>query len=181
MGRNTTRIWVCVALAATVFALYAQVARHEFVDLDDRQYVYDNPHVRGGLSAENASWALTAFHEGNWHPLTWLSHMIDVELYGLAPGPHHLTNVALHALNAVLLFLAFVVLPGETWPSALVAALFAVHPLRVESVAWVAERKDLLAGLFWILTLIAYARYARNQTPPRFAVVAVLMAAGLMA
>jgi len=181
MGSHRTRIWICLGLAGVVFLLYAQVARHEFVTLDDRQYVYENPHVKGGFSAENVAWALTAFHEGNWHPLTWLSHMLDVELFGLDPGAHHLANVVLHALNAVLLFLAFVALSGETWPSALVAALFAVHPLRVESVAWVAERKDLLAGLFWILSLLAYARYVKGTSQRRFATVAGFMALGLMA
>jgi len=180
MGKQG-RLWICVALAGVVVLLYGQVAHHEFVTLDDRPYVYENPRVKGGLTAENVAWAFTAFHEGNWHPLTWLSHMVDAELWGLAPGPHHLTNVLLHALNAVLLFLALVVLTGATWRSALVAALFAVHPLRVESVAWVAERKDLLAGLFWILTLLAYAKYARSPSRGRFASVAALLALGLMA
>ena len=151
----------CFLLVA-VLAVFGRTVWYGFVSLDDGQYVYSNPHVTGGLSGQDVVWAFSHFYACNWHPLTWLSHMLDCQLYGLRPGGHHLTNVLLHAATAVLLFLVLRRMTGELWPSALVAALFAIHPLRVESVAWVAERKDVLSGLFFMLTLGAYADYARR-------------------
>jgi Flp pilus assembly protein TadD len=136
--------------------------------------------VRQGLTWDSARWAFTSFHIANWHPLSWLSHMLDVELFGPEPGPAHLTNVVLHASNAVLLFLALRFMTGAIWPCALVATLFAVHPLRVESVAWVSERKDVLSGLFWMLTMLAYAWYARRPALSRYLVVFAALALGLM-
>ncbi len=125
-------------------------------------YVTANAHVRG-LTWESVKWAFRTGCAGNWHPVTWLSHMLDCQLFGLKPWGHHLTNVLLHALNAVLVFALLQQMTGATWRSLLVAALFALHPLRVESVAWVAERKDVLSAFFGLLALIAYARYAQRQ------------------
>jgi tetratricopeptide (TPR) repeat protein len=135
--------------------------RHEFVSYDDNDYVYENPHITAGLSPKGILWAFTHVHAANWHPLTTISHMLDCQLYGLNPWGHHLTNVLLHATAAILLFLALQKLTRSIWPSAFVAALFAIHPLRVESVAWISERKDLLSGVLFMLTLLAYARYVR--------------------
>ncbi len=142
----------------------------------------ENWHVRRGLTGEGTAWAITTYHACNWHPLTWLSHMLDCQLYGLKPGGHHLTNVLLHAAAAILLFLALRRMTGALWPSAWVAAVFAIHPLRVESVAWVAERKDVLSGLFFMLTLWFYARYAeRPASWGRYLLVVASFALGLTA
>ena len=155
---------------------------YPFVVYDDDDYVYANPVVCAGLTADGVRWAFTSTaHAYNWHPLTWLSHMVDVELFGLDPGAHHLVNVGFHAINAVLLFLALRSLSGAFWPPALVAALFALHPLRVESVAWIAERKDVLAGTFWMATLLAYAHYVRAPSLRRYVVVVACVALGLLA
>jgi tetratricopeptide (TPR) repeat protein len=171
---------VIVALIALVVIPYAQVGQHEFVRFDDFDYIVDNPHVNRGLTWDGVKWAFTSFHLANWHPLTWLSHMLDCELFGLEPGGHHLHGVVLHLANALLLFAALRLMTGSTWPSALVAALFAVHPMRVESVAWASERKDLLAGFFWILATLAYVAYVRRPRPLRYLSVLVLFAAGLL-
>jgi tetratricopeptide (TPR) repeat protein len=160
--------------------LFASTARHEFVSLDDPSYVLDNPMVRRGLTLEGLAWAFASFHSFNWHPLTWLSHMLDVTLFGVAPAGHHLVSASLHGLNAALCFVALRALTGALWSSALIAALFAVHPLRVESVAWVAERKDLLAGLFWMLSLWAYAGYAHRPSWGRYAAVFAATGLGLL-
>ena len=141
--------------------VFGQTLHHEFVNYDDDRYVYENSTVTQGLSRSGIAWAFTHSHGDNWHPLTSLSHMLDCQIYGLNPGGHHLTNVLLHAATAILLFLVLRNLTRAFWPSAFVAAVFAIHPLRVESVAWVAERKDVLSGLFFVLTIGAYARYAK--------------------
>jgi tetratricopeptide (TPR) repeat protein len=153
---------VCVFLGAAVLAAFSPALRCGFVNYDDPAYVTENWHVRHGFSREGIGWAFTSFEASNWHPLTWLSHTLDCQLYGLAPAGHHLTNLLLHAANAVLLFLLLNRLTGALWRSALVAALFALHPLRVESVAWVSERKDVLSAFFWMLAVGAYVRYAEN-------------------
>src|SRR5439155_1849120 len=147
-------------LALTTLGVYLPVAWHDFVGYDDPDYVTDNPHVQNGLKWENVVWAFTVGHAGNWHPLTWLSHMLDCQLFGLRPGLHHLVSVGFHVANTLLLFLLLRMLTGALWRSALVAAMFALHPLHVESVAWIAERKDVLSTFFFMLTLLAYARYA---------------------
>jgi len=172
---------VLLALVAVVFALYGQTARHAFLSYDDGSYITENPHVAGGLTLANARWAFAEFHSANWHPLTWLSHQLDVSLFQLEAGRHHLVNAALHALNACLCFLFLRRATGALWPSALCALLFAVHPQRVESVAWAAERKDVLSGAFFFLTLLAYERYARAPSPARYAGVALALALGLLA
>jgi Flp pilus assembly protein TadD len=150
---------ICLALVVAVFVGFGQVVRHDFINVDDNLYVYKNPQVSAGLTWDGVGWAFTHAHGANWHPLTWMSHMLDCQLYGLRPGGHHVTNVLLHAANAVLLFLLLRRMSNTLWPGAFVAALFAVHPLRVESVAWIAERKDVLSGLFFMLTLWAYVKY----------------------
>lgn len=156
---------ICLTLGLVTLALYLPSLRHDFVDYDDQQYVSDNPRVRAGLTLGGTAWAF-GYHAGNWHPLTWLSHMLDCQVYGTKPGGHHFTNVLLHAMNSVLLFLVLSRLTKPHWRSATVAALFAWHPLHVESVAWVAERKDVLCAFFWLLTMGAYANYARAGGDP---------------
>ena len=181
--RNTyTVAAVCGFLLLAVALVFGQTVRHDFVNYDDNAYVYENPQVAGGLTAHGIAWAFTSFHVSNWHPLTWLSHMLDCQFYGLHAGGHHLTNVLLHAATAILLFLVLRRMTGDLWPSAFVAAVFAIHPLRAESVAWVAERKDVLSGLFFMLTLGAYAGYARRPfSLGRYLTVVLLFALGLMA
>jgi tetratricopeptide (TPR) repeat protein len=157
---------VCILLVVAVFLVFGQTLRYEFV-FDDAAYVYKNSAVTGGLSLKGVEWAFTHSVLFNWHPLTVMSHMLDCQLYGLNAGGHHLTNVLLHTASVILLFLVLHQMTGALWRSALVAAVFAIHPLRVESVAWVAERKDVLSGLFFMLTLWAYVRYAQQVTGDR--------------
>ena len=168
------------ALFLAAFAVYWPVRGHQFVNIDDFGYVYKNPVVLQGLTVEGFRWAFTQFNTGNWHPLTWLSHMLDVQLFGTDAGGHHLTSALIHALNAALLFLALWRMTAALGRSAFAAGLFALHPLRVESVAWVAERKDVLGGLFWMLTILAYLRWARQPRTRRFLAVGVIFALGLM-
>jgi len=151
---------IALALVVLTLTLFAPCLKHEFLAYDDQQYITENRHVQTGLSWQGLVWAFRTFYASNWHPLTWLSHMLDCQLYGLQAAGHHLTNVMLHTASAVLLFLVLNRLTRAPWRSGMVAALFAWHPLHVESVAWVAERKDVLSGLFWMLTLWAYVRYA---------------------
>jgi Flp pilus assembly protein TadD len=170
-----------MALLAGTFLLYAGVSGHAFLWFDDNRYVTENPMVRAGLTWRGVEWAFTTLAVSNWHPLTWLSHMLDVELFGLDPGVHHLVNVALHAVNAALVFVALGRLTGAPWRSAMVAALFAVHPTHVESVAWVAERKDVLSTLLGLLALLAYAGWARRGGAARYLAVVACFAASLLA
>jgi protein O-mannosyl-transferase len=153
---------VCLLLGAVVLAVYAHALQCTFVNLDDPDYVTSNPDVQHGLNWHSIKWALTTNHGANWHPLTWVSHILDFQLYGLKPAGHHLTSLLLHLANSVLLFLLLNRLTGAPWRSAWVAAVFALHPLRVESVVWVAERKDVLSTFFWMLTVGAYVRYAEE-------------------
>ncbi len=176
------RAAVLAFLAVLTAAAFWPVLGNGFVNLDDYRYVVENGHVRSGLTWEGMRWAFVSLgYSSNWHPLTWLSHMLDVELYGLWAGGHHLTSVLIHLAVAWLLYLAVAGMTGAAWPSALVAALFAVHPLRVESVAWVAERKDVLSGAFWWGAVLAYGWYARRPGAGRYGLVALLMGLGLMA
>jgi tetratricopeptide (TPR) repeat protein len=168
------------ALVVLTLATYSGVRHLQFVPLDDQGYVYENPHVRAGLTVDGVRWALTTGEQANWHPLTWLSHMLDVQLFGLDAGRHHLTSLAIHTLNALLLFVLLARTTGAIGRSATVAALFAVHPLHVESVAWIAERKDVLSTFFWLLTMAAYVWYARSPGRRRYAAVIASLALGLM-
>jgi tetratricopeptide (TPR) repeat protein len=173
--------WIAFALLAITVAAYSAVGSFDFINFDDPQYVYGNPQVTQGLTWSGVQWAFTTGHASNWHPLTWISHMVDVELFGVKPGPHHLVNLLLHVVNTLLLFGLLRRTTGATGRSALVAALFALHPLHVESVVWISERKDLLSTLFFMLTLWAYAAYARKPTLRRYLPVFVLLALGLLA
>jgi tetratricopeptide (TPR) repeat protein len=172
---------VSLFLVLATLTVYWQVVNHEFVNLDDDKYIIENSHVRQGLSRESVIWAFTATEAANWHPLTWLSHMLDCQLYGLNPKGHHLTNEFFHLVNTLLLFLILKSMTGTLWRSGFVAALFALHPLHVESVAWVAERKDVLSTLFWMLTLWAYLGYVKRPGVKRYLLSLVPFALGLMA
>ena len=154
---------VCSLLALVTLIAYWPVTAHKFVHLDDHQYLYENPHVTPGLTWSGVLWAFQSGYAGNWHPLTWISHMGDCQLYGLNPAGHHLTNLLFHLANTLLLFLLLQRMTGSLWTSAFVAAFFAWHPLHVESVAWASERKDVLSTFFFLLTLWAYVRYAELQ------------------
>jgi protein O-mannosyl-transferase len=176
------KILIILILVAVTAGVYAQTARFDFVNFDDNDYIINNPHVRTGLTTENAAWAFTSTERVNWHPLTWLSLQADASLFGMKnPGGFHVTNVILHILSTVLLFLALKRMTSAVWPSAAVAALFALHPLHVESVAWVTERKDTLSTVFWMLTLLAYAWYVERPGWKRYLWVTVALALGLMA
>jgi Flp pilus assembly protein TadD len=172
---------LCLLLAVVTLALYNPVNRHPFVNYDDDRYVTENPHVRAGLTWSTFTWALTSTEQGNWHPLTWMSHALDCSLFRLNPAGHHFTSVLLHAINVILLFLLLVHATGRTGPSLFVAALFALHPINVESVVWVAERKNVLCTMFLLLTLMAYGWYARKPNWKRYLAVAALFVAGLAA
>ena len=177
-----SRRWlVALALTLLVAAVYSQTGRFDSLDFDDQEYVFANPTVLRGLTPAGIGWALTAFHSANWHPLTWMSHMLDVQLFGADPGAHHLVNAGIHAANAILLFLILRAATSRFWPSAFAAALFAVHPLNVESVAWVSQRKSLLSTLLLLLTLGAYVLWTRRGGAWRYAAVAALLALGLLA
>ena len=157
-------LWcICIALAAGTLALYWPATHDAFINFDDNAYVTDNPHVKAGVTWSGVVWAFKSGYAANWHPLTWISHMLDYQLFGLNPGAHHLMNVLFHIANTVLLFILLNYMTGALWRSAFVAALFAWHPLHVESVAWASERKDVLSAFFWMLTLLCYARYAKGH------------------
>ena len=175
-----TAAGIIIFLVVSVVAVYWQTRGHAFIEFDDQIYLLENPHVRSGVSLANIQWAFSSVYAANWHPLTWLSHMLDVELFGMNPAGHHLTSVFLHAVNAVLLFTLLLRITGALWKSALVAVLFALHPLHVESVAWVAERKDVLSALFWLVTLHLYARYVDNPALSRYLYVLIAFCLGLM-
>lgn len=171
---------LAIALSLLTGALFGRSAGYGFILYDDPNYIELNPNVTKGLSFAAVRWAFTGIHHANWHPLTTLSYLIEYQCFGLDPRVFHVTNIVIHALNAGLLLLALKALTGSVWRSALVAAVFAVHPLRVESVVWISERKDVLSGLFWILTLWAYAVYVRRPSVGRYAIVAVCFVLGLM-
>ncbi len=171
---------ICLLLAVVTFALYAPAISHPFIfNYDDDSYVTNNAHVQAGLTWQTVRWALTSTESSNWHPATWLSHALDCMLYGLNPHGHHVTNVLFHVLNVVLLFLLLVRATGAAGRSFLVAALFAVHPFNVESVAWIAERKNVLSTFFFLLTLGAYGWYALKPSIKRYAAVAALFVLAL--
>ena len=164
-------LWISAALVFASFVLYWQTLGFGFLNWDDPEYILRNPQLAGGLTPSSAWWALTTTYQFYWHPLTWISYLLDFTFFGFEASGYHAVNFVLHAASSVAVFLAMRALTGSRWRSAMVAALFCVHPLRVESVAWVSERKDPLSGLFWFLTLWAYARYIRNRTPLGYAAV----------
>ena len=182
IGQSKALIFIVAGLIAlATFGVYWQVGDHEFISYDDQKYVTENSHVQSGLTLAGLKWAFTKGHAANWHPLTWLSHMVDCELFGLDAGAHHMVNVLFHLANTALLFWVLFRMTGGLWRSAFVAALFALHPLHVESVAWVAERKDVLSTFFWILTMWAYLRYTERKCAGRYLLVVLVFALGLMA
>src|ERR1041385_8996165 len=174
-------VLVLLGLAVVTFGIYAQVIGHRFIVLDDIPYLEENPVVNRGVTLSGFAWAFTTFREGNWHPLTWVAHMIDIQLFGMFAGGHLLVNALIHTANTVLVFWFLLRTTRARWSSALVAALFALHPLHVESVAWAAELKDTLSTFFGLLSLIAYVRYAQAPSIRRYAWVFITLALGLMA
>jgi Flp pilus assembly protein TadD len=174
-------LYLYLLLAAATLAVYSQAVHFDFLNYDDPAYVVNNPHVRAGLTWDGLAWAFTSFHAANWLPLTWLSHMADCQFFAMRAGWHHLTSVLIHTAAALLLFAALQRLTAARWPSAFVAFLFALHPLHVESVAWIAERKDVLCALFWFLALYWYASYARRPSTARYLLVVLAFCLGLMA
>jgi protein O-mannosyl-transferase len=180
LAPRATILGVSIFLIAITWLVFGETLRHPFINLDDPEYVFENPKIITGLTSSGVLWAFTHFHGGNWHPLTSISHMLDCQFFGLQAGSHHFTNVLLHTVAVVLLFLVFREMTGALWRSAFLAAVFAIHPLRVESVAWIAERKDVLSGVFFMLTLGAYVRYVREASSIRYLFVMLLFALGLM-
>ena len=172
---------ILLGLAVVTFGIYAQLIGHRFITLDDPTYIYENPNVNRGVSLAGVAWAFTTFHAGNWHPLTWIAHMIDSQLFGMIAGGHLLVNALIHAANTLLVFWFLWRTTHARWSSALVAALFALHPLHVESVAWASERKDTLSTFFGLLSLIAYVRYAKAPSVRRHAWTAIMLVLGLLA
>jgi protein O-mannosyl-transferase len=181
LSREKRSTILCLLLVLLTLAFYNPVVHNSFTNMDDDVYITDNVHVRAGLTGATVKWAFTSFDEANWHPLTWLSHALDCQLFNLNPVGHHYVNVLMHGVSAILLFLLLEGATGLTWPSLMVAALFALHPINVESVAWASERKNVLSMLFLLLTLHAYGWYVRKGGVKRYAVVAGLFALGLMA
>ncbi|RYD76988.1 MAG: hypothetical protein EOP84_16165, partial [Verrucomicrobiaceae bacterium] len=180
MNSSKRFFYVCLTLISIVFAIYGYLWNCDFINFDDNSHVFENPHVLNGLTKQSIVWAFTHTHGGQWIPLTWMAHMLDVSLFGLEAGGHHMMAVALHALNTCLLLLALNRLTGAFWKSAAVALLFAVHPLNVESVAWVAERKNLLSTFFWLTALTVYAKHARSPKITTLLGVLGCMIAGLL-
>lgn len=184
MDRASNKYWsfyICAGLILAALVAFEPVRRSEFVGYDDNIYVTENPHAKAGLTRQSIIWAFTTTHTGNWHPLTWLSHILDCKLFGLNPLWHHLVSLLFHIANTLLLFWLLKEMTRAPWPSAFVAAAFAVHPLHVESVAWIAERKDVLSSLFWFLTIAAYIRYAKRPNVVGFLPVILAFCLGLMA
>ena len=178
--RRATILGISIFLVAITWLVFGETLCHPSINLDDPEYVFENPKIITGFTSSNALWAFTHSHGGNWHPLTSISHMLDCQFFGPQAGWHHFTNVLLHTIAVILLFLVFRQMTGALWRSAFVAAVFAIHPLRVESVAWIAERKDVLSGVFFMLTLGAYVRFVRRPSSVRYLTVVLLFALGLM-
>ena len=174
------KMMISLLLILAIIIAYGQVKNFDFVGYDDQEYVTENSHVQKGLTVESIIWAFTSFHSANWHPLTWLSHMLDCELYGLNPMGHHWTNLIFHMVNSVLLFIVLELMTGAIWRSAIVAALFALHPLHVESVAWVSERKDVLCTFFGLLMIFSYYRYVKISSLKNYLLVIIFFSLGLM-
>jgi tetratricopeptide (TPR) repeat protein len=179
LGKNRSFL-ICLALAISTFAVFYQVRSFAFINLDDQIYVYDNPNIQSGLTLDTVKWAFNIGYAVNWHPLTWLSHSLDWQLFGNNSGAHHLTNLFFHIVNTLLLFVVLKQMTSALWQSAFVAALFALHPLHVESVAWISERKDVLSAFFLFLTIWAYLRYVRQSKIRRYLLIVLFFTLGLM-
>ena len=180
-SERATRFALGAALVVITLATFHGVLNSDFAGYDDEAYVVRNDHIKRGVGPGSVTWALRATYASNWHPLTWLSHMLDYSFFEMDPMGHHLTSMVIHCANVLLLFWGLSLMTGAVWRSAFVAALFAVHPLHVESVAFVAERKDVLSVLFWMLTTLAYVRYARLPDRLSYGLVLAAVALGLMA
>ena len=180
MSRNLSILVICVLLVLSTVGVYWPIHNHDFINYDDPDYVTENSHIKAGFTGETLIWAFSTFHASNWHPVTWLSHMLDYQLYGDDPAGHHLTNLFFHLCNTLLLFMVLQRMTSALWQSGLVAVLFALHPLHVQSVAWVAERKDVLSTLFWMLTMWTYIRYTEKSCTLRYLLVFLCFALGLM-
>jgi len=181
-GSNKFHIFlICLMLASATLIAFEPLRHNQFLNYDDNDYITENQHVQSGLNLKSIKWAFTTAHAANWHPVTWLSHIIDCRLFGLNPAGHHFTNLLLHIANTLLLFWVLKDITGAIWQSAFVAAVFALHPLHVESVAWISERKDVLSTMFWLLTMAAYVRYVRRHSVIRYIGTLFLFALGLMA
>jgi protein O-mannosyl-transferase len=179
-GRFALDRWIALLLLALTVAVYSQVSSHDFLNYDDPEYVTGNAHVRDGVTRDGLVWAFTSAHDANWIPLTWISHMLDCQVFGVRPGAQHLVNVGIHAFSTLLLFFLLRRMTGALWRSAFVAFVFALHPLHVESVAWIAERKDVLFALFWFLALWAYLRYGERPSLGLYLLAMLLFCCGLL-
>lgn len=173
-------VLICILFTILTLSVYWKVIGYDFIMLDDSTYVVNNDIVKQGISFDGVRRAFSEVYAGNWHPITWISHMFDVQLFGIIPGMHHLTNVIFHILNTILLFLVLDKMTGAMWRSALIAGLFALHPLHVESVAWISERKDVLSTFFWILTMMGYYYYIKKRTILRYLIVILFYILGLL-
>ena len=173
-------IIICLFIIFSTLSVYWQIQHHDFINFDDNEYITENIHVQQNITLKSVIWAFTEFHSNNWHPVTWLSHMLDVEILGVNPGRHHLVNLLFHIINSLLLFSVLRKMTGNLWKSGFVAALFALHPLHVESVAWASERKDVLSTFFWMLTLIGYIRYVQRKSLQRYLIVVLFFILGLL-
>src|SRR5438105_3487773 len=171
---------ICAGLVALVWFVFGQAIKFPFINFDDPEYVYEVPEINSGVTLHNLKWAFTHWPATNWFPLKNISHMFEFQFYGFNPGLFHLTNIVLHAATVVLLFFVLRKFTGSLWKSAFVAALFAIHPLRAESVVWIEERKDVLSGVFFMLTLATYFYYARKPSVARYLTMSILLAAGLL-
>lgn len=171
---------VYLILLVLIFFVFFQTRTHDFINYDDETYITSNPHIAKGLNVQNMIWAFSTSYASNWHPLTWISHMMDIQIYGMNPGAHHFTNMLFHILNSFLIFFLFRKMTGEFWKSCFLAVLFAIHPLHVESVAWVAERKDVLSTFFGLITLWGYVRYVENSVIYRYGLVLIFYSLSLM-
>lgn len=180
MAQKKTFYLIAISIIATTLGAYSLLPWNKFVMFDDPEYITENANILGGLTFNGIAWAFSSVYQGNWHPLTWLSHMLDVQLYGLNPAGHHITSLLLHLANSILLLITLNKMTGALWRSGLVALLFAIHPLHVESVAWAAERKDVLCALFWFLTLLAYLFYLDKPGWKRYVLLLISFAFGLM-
>jgi Tfp pilus assembly protein PilF len=179
-SQNRIRFIISIGIVIASLVAYEPIRRNGFVDYDDPRYITENPNVTGGITRDSIIWAFTKLYAANWHPLTWLSHMVDCQLFGLNPVGHHITNLLIHVVNSLLLFLLLWKTTAAIWRSAFVAAAFALHPIHVESVAWAAERKDVLSGLFWMLTILAYVHYVKRPNVGRYMLVILAFVMGLM-
>jgi len=179
-SEKSIRFVICIGLVLAVFVAYEPVRHNDFVEYDDNTYVTKNPNVNAGLTSKSVIWAFTEYYAANWHPLTWLSHALDCKIYGLKPLGHHITSVLLHIATTLLLLWVLLRMTSVLWRSAFVAALFALHPVHVESVAWAAERKDVLSAFFWMLTILAYIRYVERANIKSYLVVLLCFALGLL-